>query len=267
MELAPRPRGRSGQLNLTGRTVLVTGGGSGIGRGLAEALYSLGNTVIVAGRRRQHLEDVAAAHPDVAAAHPGIRTMALDITDPGSIARVVSSVVQSHPDLDVLINNAGVMLDTDLTRPVADDDLERTVATNLLGPIRLISALIDHLSARPSAAIINVSSMLAYAPLARAPLYSATKSALHSYTLSLRQQLRSTAIEVIEIAPPMTRTALQPINLTEPRAMPLDAFIHETVAALEAGESEAYVSAARQRRDAQRTGDIEATQRLNELMG
>lgn len=260
MELAPRPRGRLGQLNLTGRTVLVTGGGSGIGRGLAEALYSLGNTVIVAGRRRQHLEDVAAAHP-------GIRTMALDITDPGSIARVVSSVVQSHPDLDVLINNAGVMLDTDLTRPVADDDLERTVATNLLGPIRLISALIDHLSARPSAAIINVSSMLAYAPLARAPLYSATKSALHSYTLSLRQQLRSTAIEVIEIAPPMTRTALQPINLTEPRAMPLDAFIHETVAALEAGESEAYVSAARQRRDAQRTGDIAATERLNELMG
>ena len=246
-------------MRLTQRTVLVTGGGTGIGRGLAEALHDLGNTVIVAGRRAHHLEDVASASP-------GIRTMALDITDPSSIARVAGNVVQNHPALDVLINNAGVMLDTDLTRPVADDDLERTVATNLLGPIRLISALIDHLSAAPSAAIVNVSSMLAYAPLARAPLYSATKSALHSYTLSLRHQLQATNIAVIEIAPPFTNTALQPINLTDPRAMPLDAFIAETVAALLAGEPEAYVTSARQRRDAQRTGDIAATQRLNDLM-
>lgn len=246
-------------MRLTQRTVLVTGGGTGIGRGLAEALHDLGNTVIVAGRRAHHLEDVASASP-------GIRTMALDITDPSSIARVARNVLQNHPELDVLINNAGVMLDTDLTRPVADDDLARTVATNLLGPIRLISALIDHLSAAPSAAIVNVSSMLAYAPLARAPLYSASKSALHSYTLSLRHQLRATNIEVIEIAPPFTNTALQPINLTDPRAMPLDAFIAETVAALEAGEPEAYVTSARQRRDAQRTGDIAATQRLNDLM-
>ena len=246
-------------MRLTQRTVLVTGGGTGIGRGLAEALHDLGNTVLVAGRRAHHLEDVASASP-------GIRTMALDITDPGSIARVAGNVVKNHPELDVLINNAGVMLDTDLTRPLADDDLERTVATNLLGPIRLISALIDHLSAAPSAAIVNVSSMLAYAPLARAPLYSATKSALHSYTLSLRHQLQATNIEVIEIAPPFTNTALQPINLTDPRAMPLEAFIAETVAALESGEPEAYVTSARQRRDAQRTGDIAATQRLNDLM-
>lgn len=247
-------------MRLTARTVLVTGGGSGIGRGLAEALHAMGNTVIVAGRRIDQLEAVASNSP-------GIRTMALDITDPSSIARVARDVVQSHPQLDVLINNAGVMPDTDLTRPVAADDLERTVATNLLGPIRLVSALIDHLSTVPSATIVNVSSMLAYAPLARAPLYSATKSALHSYTLSLRHQLRATHIEVVEIAPPLTATALQPVNLTDPRAMPLDAFVQETVTALASGDPEAYVTAARQRRDAQRTGDIEATQRLNDLMG
>ncbi|MEO7234290.1 MAG: SDR family NAD(P)-dependent oxidoreductase [Lapillicoccus sp.] len=240
--------------------MLITGGGSGIGRGLAQALHARGNTVIVAGRRVHLLDEVALAHP-------GIHTVALDITDPSSIANGARHVVTSHPDLDVLINNAGLMLDTDLTKPVPDDDLERTVATNLLGPIRLVSGLISHLSARPSAAIVNVTSMLAYAPLARAPLYSATKSALHSYTLALRHQLQATSIEVVEIAPPFTSTALQPVNLTDPRAMPLDAFIQETVDALEGGEPEAYVGAARERRDAQRTGDIVATQRLNALMG
>lgn len=206
-------------------TILITGGGSGIGRGLAEAFHRLDNKVIITGRNKSKLDATTAANP-------GMESMTLDLTDAADIQRFAAEVVQRFPSLNVLLNNAGIMLYEDAAKP----DLavaEATVTTNLLGPIRLTAALMPHLLAKPRAAVLNVTSGLAFVPLPATPTYSATKAALHSYTVSLRDQLRDTSVEMIELAPPYVQTTLTgEQQMADPRAMPLDHYIRDTMAIL-----------------------------------
>ena len=214
-------------MELTGNTVLITGGGSGIGRGLAEAFHALGNQVIIAGRRKGALDAATAANP-------GMKSLMVDMQDAASIRDFAARAVAEYPGLNVLVNNAGIMRRENLAAQQADlADAEAIVATNLLGPIRLTAALLPHLEKRPRAAIVNVSSGLAFLPMAITPTYCATKAALHSYTLSLRHQLRRTAIEVLELIPPYVQTDLMD-GANDPRAMPLGEFIAEVVEILKA---------------------------------
>jgi uncharacterized oxidoreductase len=212
-------------MQLSGNTILITGGGSGIGRGLAEAMHALGNQVIVAGRRQQALEETTAANP-------GMKSMVFDVQDAASIRSFAARVAAEFPNLNVLVNNAGIMRPERLQQQPEDlADAEAIVATNLLGPIRLTAALLPHLQKQASAVILNVSSGLAFVPLALTPTYCATKAAIHSYTQSLRYQLRGTAIEVLELIPPYVATHLMN-GADDPRAMPLDKFLAEVMSIL-----------------------------------
>jgi uncharacterized oxidoreductase len=209
-------------MNPSGNTILITGGGSGIGRGLAQSLHALGNQVIIAGRRRQALDETTAANP-------GIKSLTVDMQDPASLRAFAAKAIAEFPSLNVLINNAGIMRPEKLLAQQPDlADAEAIVATNLLGPIRLTAALLPHLEKQPRATIINVSSGLAFLPLALTPTYCATKAAIHSYSRSLRHQLRNTNVEVLELIPPYVATQLMG-GADDPRAMPLSKFITEVM--------------------------------------
>jgi uncharacterized oxidoreductase len=212
-------------MQMTGNTILVTGGGTGIGRGLAESFHRLGNQVLIAARRREPLQAVAEANP-------GMQTMSLDQGDPADIGRFATELTDRYPELNVVVNNAGIQRIEDLTTGLPGA-AEHTIAINLLGPIRLTAALLPSLLARPHAAIVNVTSGLAFMPSALTPTYCATKAAVHSYTQSLRFQLRETSVQVIEIIPPQVQTALQGERGFDPRAMPLDEYITETMTLLQ----------------------------------
>jgi uncharacterized oxidoreductase len=208
-------------MKITGNTILITGGGSGIGRGLAEKFHALANQVIIAGRRKQVLDETTAANP-------GMKSIILNIEDPASIRAVAAQLSSEYPALNVLINNAGIMRAEELQAQEHLADAESIVTTNLLGPIRLTAALLPRLRKQPHSAIVNVSSGLAFVPLTLTPTYCATKAAIHSYTQSLRYQLKDTSTEVLELIPPYVQTDLMN-GASDPRAMPLDQFIAEVM--------------------------------------
>jgi uncharacterized oxidoreductase len=246
-------------MKLNGNTILITGGGSGIGRGLAEALHRLDNQVIISGRRKGHLSATLDANP-------GMRSLELDVTDPSKIAAVTKQLIAEFPKLNVLINNAGIMLRDDTAGVIDEELLVSTVTTNLLGPIRMTSGLMEHFKRQPYAAVINMSSVLGFVPLAMTAVYSSTKAALHSYTLSLRFKLRGTSVQVQEIAPPWVRTDLLNSN-NEPRAMPLTQFIEETMKALGSDDEEVLVESARALRNNPGPSEHALVTEYNDSMG
>jgi uncharacterized oxidoreductase len=213
-------------MKLTGNTMLITGGGSGIGRGLAEAFQAKGNQVVIAGRRKKLLDETVAANP-------GMKAAVLDIGNSEAISTFGEKLKRDYPALNIVIHNAGIM-NLENLKEGAVADAEAIVATNLLGPIRLNAVLLPFLLKQQNPVIMTVSSGLAFVPLATTPAYCATKAAIHSYTQSLRYQLKDTAAQVLELIPPYVQTELLGARqASDPNAMPLADFISETMSILE----------------------------------
>ena len=241
-------------MQMTNNTILITGGGSGIGRALAEAFHALGNKVIIAGRREALLNEVTTANQGMASA-------VLDIENASAIKNFAADIKSKYPALNVLIHNAGIMRGENV-KEAKLDDAEATIATNLLGPIRLNAALLPHLLGQQHATIMTVSSGLAFLPLAMTPTYCATKAAIHSYSQTLRYQLTDTNIQVLELVPPWVQTELMGLGqATEPRAMPLKDFINEVMEILKSKPhaTEICVERVDFLRNAEARGGFEAT--------
>lgn len=211
-------------MNINGNnTILMTGGGSGIGRGLAEAFHKLGNTVIIAGRRKATLDAVTDANP-------GMLSEVVDVAETGKLKEFAAEMTARYPKLNVLINMAGIMKPENLNEVADYDAISATIATNLTAPLHLTAALLPHLKQQTEATIMTVTSGLAFTPLALTPTYCATKAAIHSWSLSLRYQLKDTAVRVLELAPPYVQTELMGEHqANDPRAMPLADYIAEVM--------------------------------------
>jgi short-subunit dehydrogenase involved in D-alanine esterification of teichoic acids len=215
-------------MNISGNTIFIPGSTSGIGLALALELQAKGNTVIVGGRRAELLERIAAEHP-------GIDTVQIDTADAASVESAAKQVLAQHPDLNVLIAMAGIMRIEDWHHPESFlASAESVLTTNVLGPIRLIAAFVEHLQTQPDATIVTVSSGLAFAPLKATPSYNASKAAIHMLSESIRLQLADTNVKIVELEPPSVRTSLLPGQESSEFAMPLDEFVAEVLALIDA---------------------------------
>ncbi len=222
-------------MKLSQRTILITGGTSGIGLELARQLLARGNTVLVTGRDQEKLAAAKRTLPDV-------HTFQSDVSDPAAIVALHAHVLAEFPALDTLINNAGIMRNLNLNQDRDLADVTREIEINLSGPVRTIQRFLPHLRTKADALIVNVSSGLAFVPMLAAPVYSATKAAMHSYSQSLRGQLDGTGVTVVELAPPGVET---PLFRTEfeaetkgQKAMPVAVLAKKAIAGIEAGKLE-----------------------------
>lgn len=213
-------------MRISGNTIFIPGGTSGIGLALAVHLKAAGNTVVIGGRRPDVLARLAVEH--------GFGTVELDTTDDASVLAARDAVLAAHPELNVLVAMAGIMAAEDVTGPDFLETAKAVVDTNVLGPIRLISAFTAHLQSRPDATIMTVSSGLAHTPLARTPSYNGSKAFIHQFSESIRLQFAGTSVQVIELVPPAVRTELMPGQSQIEAFLPLEDYIGETMALLEA---------------------------------
>ncbi|MGL5819145.1 MAG: SDR family oxidoreductase [Phycicoccus sp.] len=214
--------------------VLVTGASSGIGAGLAARFHDRGARVVIAGRDRGRLDAVAARHP-------GMSVVVMDVADPESVTRGMAEVAASTPHLTTLVNNAGIqrLLDFSAAEPPAPAHVAAEIATNFTGLVNVTAAALPLLRRAPRSRVVHVGSGLGFVPYAKAPVYSATKAAVHSFTISLRRQLAGSTVQVVEIIPPVVDTALhRDMPSTPPMAMPVDRFLDRVVRGLDAGRDE-----------------------------
>lgn len=244
-------------MRMSGNTILITGGSSGIGMALAERFLTRGNTVIVCGRSGEALKTVEARLP-------GLQCIVSDIGKPQEREALARWVSAHFPALNVLINNAGIQRRLNLLDPEPWSATASEIDINLGGPIHLTMLLLPHLLRQPDAQIINVSSGLAFTPLAYAPVYCATKAAMHSFTLSLRYQLRDTSVRVSEIIPPAVKTML---GGAHDFGAELEEFTDAIMAQLEAGAQEASFGTAAQRSRASRDELDRWFEEMNRSMG
>ncbi|KTC22078.1 SDR family oxidoreductase [Pseudomonas viridiflava] len=242
-------------MNISGNTILITGGTSGIGKALALAFHDLGNQVIVTGRR-QHLLD------EVSESRPGIVGLRLDVSDPESLSLFTDDLRLNFPELNVLVANAGIASEEDLVEGWNIEVSEAMVQTNILGTLRVNAAILPMLMKQSTAAILVTTSNLAFVPRASLPTYCATKSFLHTWLESLRYQLRNTSVEVLEVAPPYVQTTLTSEGqATDPRGMPVTAFVEEVMAMIQSKchpAGELLVERARGERWAEQNGQYGA---------